>query len=113
LVSSYLLQGSLYYRPFLNITIIDIKLLSKADRQEYNLNVSNGLLVLEMGSTSPLKGKVAINEVITHIEGVKVNKSTDFSVELLKYAPNDTIELTVCNADGTNVRNVEITLIKR
>lgn len=113
LVASYLLQGSLYYRPFLNITIIDIRLLSKADRQEYNLNVSNGLLVLEMGSTSPLKGKVAINEVITHIEGVKVNKSTDFSVELLKYAPNDTIELTVCNADGTNVRNVEITLIKR
>ena len=60
-----------------------------------------------------LKGKVAINEVITYIEGVKVNKSTDFSVELLKHAPNDTIEITVCGADGTNTRNVNITLIKR
>lgn len=113
LVSSYLLNGSLYYRPFLNITIVDIRLLGKSERQEYNLSVDNGLLVLEMGDTSPLKGKVAINEVITYIEGVKVNKSTDFSVELLKHAPNDTIEITVCGADGTNTRNVNITLIKR
>ena len=113
LVSSYLLQGSLYYRPFMNITIVDIRLLGKAERQEYNLSVDNGLLVLEIGSNSPLKGKVGINEVITHIEGVKVNKSSDFSVELLKYAPNDTIEITVCKTDGTNTRNIEITLIKR
>ena len=113
LVSSYLLQGSLYYRPFMNITIVDIRLLGKAERQEYNLSVDNGLLVLEIGSNSPLKGKVGLNEVITHIEGVKVNKSSDFSVELLKYAPNDTIEITVCNVDGTNTRNVDITLIKR
>lgn len=113
LVSSYLLQGSLYYRPFMNITIVDIRLLGKAERQEYNLSVDNGLLVLEIGSNSPLKGKVGLNEVITHIEGVKVSKSSDFSVELLKYAPNDTIEITVCNVDGTNTRNVDITLIKR
>lgn len=113
LVSSYLLQGSLYYRPFMNITIVDIRLLGKAERQEYNLSVDQGLLVLEIGSNSPLKGKVGLKEVITHIEGVKVSKSSDFSVELLKYAPNDTIEITVCNVDGTNTRNVDITLIKR
>ena len=113
LVSSYLLQGSLYYRPFMNITIVDIRLLGKAERQEYNLSVDQGLLVLEIGSNSPLKGKVGLNEVITHIEGVKVSKSSDLSVELLKYAPNDTIEITVCNVDGTNTRNVDITLIKR
>ena len=113
LVASYLLQGSLYYRPFLNITIMDIRLLSKVERQEHNISVSTGLFITEIGSNSPLKGKVGLNEVITHIEGVKVNKSSDFSVELLKYAPNDTIEITVCKSDGTNTRNIEITLIKR
>ena len=113
LVASYLLQGSLYYRPFLNITIMDIRLLSKVERQEHNISVSTGLFITEIGSSSPLKGKVGLNEVITHIEGVKVNKSSDFSVELLKYAPNDTIEITVCKSDGTNTRNIEITLIKR
>ena len=113
LVANYLLQGSLYYRPFLNITIIDIRLLSKAERESLDVTISNGLLVTEMGSNSPLLNKVAINQVISHIDGVKVNKISDFSVELLKNAPEDTITLTICNRDGSNSSNVSITLIKR
>lgn len=113
LVSSYLLKGSLYYRPFLSITIIDIRYLSSSDREKYNLGINNGLLLLTIDDVSPLKGKATVNQVITHIEGVKVNKATDFSVELLKYAPEDTISLTICNTDGTNSHNIEITLIKR
>ena len=80
LVSSYLLQGSSYYRPFLNITIADIRLLSKTERENYKITIDHGLLLLEMGASSPLQSKVAINQVITHIEGVKVYKSSDFSV---------------------------------
>ncbi len=113
LVSSYLLKGSLYYRPFLSITIIDIRYLSTSDREKYSLQVSNGLLLLTIDAKSPLNGKANKNQVITHIEGVKINKATDFSVELLKHAPDDTITLTICNTDGTNSHNIEITLIKR
>lgn len=113
LVASYLLQGSLYYRPFLNITIIDVRLLSKTERNNYNLTINHGLLLLEIGNSSPLYNKASLNQVITHIEGVKVYKASDFSVELLKYAPDETITITVCNADGTNSKDLDITLIKR
>lgn len=113
LVASYLINGSLYYRPFLNITIIDIRLLNFSDRQKYSLNVDHGLLILEIGNTSPLYEKVNINQVITHIQGKKVNKASDFSIELLKFAPGQTIELTICNANGSNSYNINVTLIKR
>ena len=68
---------------------------------------------MTIDAKSPLNGKANKNQVITHIEGVKINKATDFSVELLKHAPDDTITLTICNNDGTNSHNIEITLIKR
>ena len=113
LVASYLLQGSLYYRPYLNITITDIRLLTKVERDSYNLTLDHGLLLLEIGKNSPLYQKASVNQVITHIEGVKVNKSSDFSVELLKYAPDDTITITVCDADGANCKFLDIKLIKR
>lgn len=113
LVASYLLQGSLYYRPFLNISVMDIRMMNTSERNNYNLQVDTGLLILEIGSNSPLKNKANVNQVITHIEGVKVNKSSDFSVELLKYAPNEKIHLTICNANGTNQSTIETTLIKR
>ena len=54
-----------------------------------------------------------MGQVITHIEGTQASKSSDFSVELLKYAPNDTITLTICNADGSGAKNVDIKLLKR
>ena len=113
LVASYLLQGSLYYRPFLNITIIDVRLLSKTERTNYNLAINHGLLLLEIGNSSPLYNKASLHQVITHIERVKVYKASDFSVELLKYAPDEKITITVCNADGTNSKDLDITLIKR
>lgn len=113
LVASYLLSGSLYYRPYLSITIIDIRYLSSSEREKYSLSLNNGLLLLTIDENSPLYNKVSTNQVITHIQGVKVNKATDFSVELIKYAPGNTITLTVCNADGTNSKNIDIVLIKR
>jgi len=113
LVASYLLQGSLYYRPYLNISIIDIRLLSSNERYQYSIEINHGLLILEIGNTSPLHNKVSVEQIITHIEGVKVNKASDFSVELLKYAPDDTITITVCDGDGTNSKDIDITLIKR
>lgn len=113
LVATYLLNGSLYYRPYLNITIIDIRLLNKNDREKYNLSINHGLLLLEIGNNSPLYKKASINQVITHIENKKISKASDFSVELLKYAPDDTITITVCNGNGTNSSNIDIKLIKR
>lgn len=113
LVASYLLSGSLYYRPYLSITIIDIRYLSSSEREKYSLSLNNGLLLLTIDENSPLYNKASTNQVITHIQGVKVSKATDFSVELIKYAPGNTITLTVCNADGTNSKNIDIVLIKR
>lgn len=113
LVASYLLQGSLYYRPFLNITITDVRLLSTNEREKYSLSLNHGLLVLEIGTSSPLQNKVKTGEVITHIEGKKITKASDFSIELLKYAPNDTIQITVSKANGSVTNNINITLIKR
>lgn len=113
LVANYLLQGSLYYRPYLSISVIDVRLLSISERQSYGLTVNHGLLLSTIDAQSPLHGKASQNQIITHIEGVEVLKSSDFSVELLKYAPNETITLTICNADGTNSKNIDITLLKR
>lgn len=114
LVAKYLLQGSLYYRPFLNITIMDIRLLSMQERQTYGITVDNGLLITNIGDTSPLKNKVNVNQVITKIEDIQVLKSTDFSVELIKHAPNSTISITVCDANGNNSKIInDITLLKR
>lgn len=113
LVANYLLQGSLYYRPFLSITIIDIRFLSKTERENYNLSINHGLLLLTIEENSPLYNKTLTGQVITHIEDIQISKATDFSVELLKYAPGDTITLTVCNPDGTNSQNIDIILINR
>lgn len=113
LVAKYLLEGSLYYRPFLSITIIDIRYLTFSDRKEYNLTINNGLLLNKIDNISPLKNKASVGQVITHIEDVEILKSNDFSFELLKYAPGETITLTICDADGKNVKNIDVTLIKR
>lgn len=113
LVADYLLKGSLYYRPYISITIIDVRLLTMQERQTYGVTINNGLLLTNIDTQSPLYGKASINQIITHIEDVKVTKSSDFSVELLKYAPNDTITITVCNADGSNAKNIDIKLLKR
>ena len=113
LVADYLLTGSKYFRPLIGISVIDIRLLSLKERENYNLTINHGLLVQTIESTSNLYGKISQNQVITHIEGIKVTKSTDFSVELLKHKPGDTITLTVTDADGTNAQNISIELLKR
>lgn len=113
LVANYLLQGSLYYRPFLSITITDIKFLSFAQRQQHGITINYGLLITQIDEISPLYGKVSVNKVISHIENIKVTKSTDFSVELLKHAPNETITLTICDVTGKNAQNIQVTLLKR
>ena len=116
LVSEYLLQGAKYYRPFLNITVTDVRYLTFNQRAQQGITINNGLLLSSVGTSSPLYSKVNINEtttIITHIENVQIVKANDFSVELIKYAPGDTITLTVCNGDGSNSRPIEITLLKR
>lgn len=113
LVANYLLQGSLYYRPYISISVIDVRLLNLSDREKYGITVNNGLLIDTIDTQSPLYGKAQKNQIITHIQGIKVVKSTDFSVELLKYAPEDTITLTICNSNGTNSQNISIKLLKR
>lgn len=113
LVANYLLKGDLYYRPFISISVTDITSLSLIQRESYGVTINHGLLLTTIDPQSPLYGKANINQVITHIEGIQVFKSSDFSVELLKHAPEDTITLTICNANGTNSRDVDIKLLKR
>ncbi len=113
LVANYLLQGTLYYRPFVSITIFDVRLLNFTEREEFNLTINHGLLINAIGEESPLNGKAAVGQVITHIEDIKVYKASDFSVELIKHAPGDTIEITICDPDGQNSKIIEITLLER
>lgn len=113
LVANYLLQGNLYYRPFLSITITDIRHLNLSERNKDNITLHHGLKLISIDNISPLYNKAEINQIITHIEGIEIIKSSDFSVELLKHAPGDTITITVCNGDGTNSKDIEITLLKR
>lgn len=113
LVAQYLLQGSMYYRPYLSISITDVRYLNFNEREQYGLTIHNGLLIIEMGEDSPLYSKTSTGKVITHIENIEIIKANDFSVELLKHAPGESINLTVCNADGTNSQQIQITLLKR
>lgn len=109
----YLLKGIKYYRPYLNITIKDVRHLTFNQRNQNGITVDNGLLLLEIGVDSPLNTKASIKNIITHIENIEIIKANDFSVELLKYKPGDVIKLTICNADGTNIRQIEVALMQR
>lgn len=113
LVSNYLLQGSLYYRPYIGISITDIKFLSFAQRQQNNITIHKGLFINSIETISDLYDKASATQIITHIQGIEVLSSADFSVELLKHAPGDKIKLTICDSNGNNSNEVEITLMKR
>ena len=87
--------------------------MTKEERNNYNITLNHGLLILKINEQSSLTGKDKVNQVITHIQGIKINKSSDFSIELLKYAPNETITLTICDGNGNNSQDIQATLIKR
>lgn len=113
IVAKSLLQGSMYQRPFLNITITDVRYLTFNQREQYGISIHHGLLLQQIGAGSPLSSKASVGKVITHIENIEVIKANDFSVELLKHAPNETITLTICDGDGSNVQQIEVTLLAR
>ena len=113
LVADYLLKGNPYFRPFLSITVEDIRSFNFNKRKQYGIEIDHGLFIKIIDKISPLYNKAEQHQIITHIEGIKVYKASDFSVELLKYAPGDTITLTICNGSGANSQNIQITLIQR
>ena len=113
LVANYLLQGSMYYRPYLSITITDVRYLTFNQREQYGVTINHGLLLQKIGQDSPLYSKTTTGKIITHIENIEVIKANDFSVELLKHSPNETITITVCDGDGSNSQEISVKLLKR
>ena len=112
-VAKKLLKGEKYKRPFLNITIIDVIYLTFAERDQYSITLNHGLRLININPASPLYLKATEGQIITHIEGIKITKDSDFSIKLLEYYPGDTITLTISNPDGSQPTNVDVTLIER
>lgn len=111
LVGNYLLNGEQYNRPYLNITVLEIKQLTLTEKAYYEIeNVTSGLYIYTISTGSCLENKASVGQIIIEIEGTKLNSKNALAVNLLKYAPDDTIELTICNKDGTNIQKVNVTL---
>ena len=74
----------------------------------YGLPSNEGLTITELEKDSPAqKSGLAIDDIVTAINGVKLTSMVDFNEEGKKYLPGDTVDLTVERNDA--VISVKVT----
>lgn len=95
-----------YVRPALNLTLLSINEMGTL-REKYGISgsITTGVYV-----QNSLEGSIGAQSIITEINGVKVDSTAEFCVELLKYSVGDTVVLTLINKDGLNTRQITVTL---
>lgn len=81
---------------------------SESVTASYGLPSKEGLTITEVEDNSPAqKAGLAIDDVITELNGVKLTTLIDYNEETKKYVPGDTATLTV-NRDG-KTENIKVT----
>lgn len=116
-VANRIMTTGSYSRPKVGVSVLDIGSTSLNYRETNGITVPLGILITtETGEGSAVSttgasyGKLFDKEVITKINDVTIVNRSSFVVELLRHLSGDTITLTVCSADGSNVHEVSITL---
>lgn len=99
-------------RPALGISMADLSQASTSAINELNLpdNVTSGIIVLGTQSGMPADGKLKKYDVITEIDGKKIESTSDLQSILYKHKKGDTIEITFYR--GKDKKTVKLELDK-
>lgn len=83
-------------RPYMGVQLKSMNRLSEAERRRLDIDLDEGVLVLDVVVGSPAEqGGLITNDVITHFNGDKIEQVSDFRAKLYHYQPNETVMLTV------------------
>lgn len=99
-------------RPALGISMADLSQASTSAINELNLpdDVTSGIIVLGTQSGMPADGKLKKYDVITEIDGKKIESTSDLQSILYKHKKDDTIEITFYR--GKDKKTVKLELDK-
>ena len=99
-------------RPALGISMADLSQASTSAINELNLpdDVTSGIIVLGTQSGMPADGKLKKYDVITEIDGKKIESTSDLQSILYKHKKGDTIEITFYR--GKDKKTVKLELDK-
>lgn len=99
-------------RPALGISMADLSQASTSAINELNLpdDVTSGIIVLGTQSGMPADGKLKKYDVITEIDGKKIESTSDLQSILYKHKKGDTIEITFYR--GKDKKTVKLKLDK-
>ena len=117
-VVSDLKQYGTVQRVQLGIEYIDLNLdlqpsddaegVKEIKRKCEEAGVNEGIWVRNVIDGSSVSGKVKVDDIITHINGKKIHRSTDLTEELAKLRPGDKVKLSVLR--GKDKKDFTITL---
>ena len=85
----------------LKITIRD---LNKEDITSRNLKITKGVVITEISNKSPLKGQLAINDIIIEVKRTPITKSTDLKDVIEKITKQGDKNLLLSIIDNNNRR---------
>lgn len=99
-------------RPALGISMADLSQASTSAINELNLpdDVTSGIIVLGTQSGMPADGKLKKYDVITEIDGKKIESTSDLQSILYKHKKGDTIEISFYR--GKDKKTVKLELDK-
>jgi len=106
-VSEAIITEGQVERPYLGITFLP---LSPTAAATLGIDIDYGALVEEIQPGPAADAGVQVGDVITHINGEEVNEDNTLTDLLFKYAPGDTVELTVYRPSTDETLTLDVTL---
>ncbi|MGE5140518.1 MAG: S1C family serine protease [Rudaea sp.] len=108
-VSKQLIAGGKVQYPFVGVTYQPV---TPESASVLNLTVQSGVLVSQVTSGSPAsKAGIQQNDVITAIDGVKIDESHSLRSILFQHKPGDKVTMTVLR--GSQTLSLQVTLAAR
>lgn len=99
-------------RPYLGVQLKSIANLAKEDQQRFDVAGKSGLLVIDVRAGSPAeRGGLAIGDIITHMNGERMEQVAVFRTKLYQQKVYNTVTLTVMREEATY--ELEVKLSKR
>jgi serine protease Do len=99
-------------QAFLGVTTADVRSLTDAQRQRFDIEVEEGALVTEVVPDSAADDAgVEVGDVIVAVDGEEIAQATEVRAAVIEHEPGDRVELRV-DRDGEE-RTVEVTLGRR